>query len=264
MVVTANLSLMPEAKRLELYEGERIVVPANASHEIWDALLKKYVDDQGLVAYGDWKKSQADLTALDVYLKRFAEKPQTLASGNDEAASLINLYNATTIRWVLANYPVESIMALKDSFGVQRLDVGGRKASLNEIEHGTLRPLLGYRSHTLLVCATRSCPPLQRFAYTPSHLDEQVDTAHRAWLAREDLNRFSPDQKKIEISSIFSWFKDDFEKAGGVKNILIKYAPQQYQDFLADGNYEISYLPYNWGLNQMIWNSIIDAFRIWK
>ena len=40
----------------------------------------------------------------------------------------------------------------------------------------------------------------------------------------------APDQKKIEISSIFSWFKDDFDKAGGVKNILVKYAPEQYQD----------------------------------
>jgi hypothetical protein len=31
-------------------------------------------------------------------------------------------------------------------------------------------------------------------------------------------------------ASLFSWFKDDFDKAGGVKNILVKYAPEQYQD----------------------------------
>ena len=152
-------------------------MPANVSQEAWDVLLKKYVDDRGLVAYADWKKNQTDLEALDSYLKKFADKPQTPATGDDAAASLINLYNATTIRWILANYPTESIKGLKDSFVEKRHDVGGSKASLDDIENTGLRPLLGYRAHAVLVCAARSCPPLQRFAYTPSQLDEQIDTA---------------------------------------------------------------------------------------
>jgi hypothetical protein len=167
-------------------------------------------------------------------------------------------------------------MGLKDSFGAKRHDIGGRKASLDDIEHGTLRPLLGYRAHAVLVCAARSCPPLQRFAYMPSQLDAQIDSAYRAWLAREDLSRFLPNQQKVEISSIFNWFKDDFDKAGGVKSILVKYALQQYHDLLAGSNYEISYLPYNWGLNdqsdhgkdygqkQMIWDLILNFMQFWK
>ena len=167
-------------------------------------------------------------------------------------------------------------MGLKDSFGAKRHDIGGRKASLDDIEHGTLRPLLGYRVHAVLVCAARSCPPLQRVAYMPPQLDAQIDSAYRAWLAREDLNRFLPNQQKVEISSIFNWFKDDFDKAGGVKSILVKYAPQQYHDLLAGSNYEISYLPYNWGLNdqsdhgkdygqkQMIWDLILNFMQFWK
>lgn len=257
-------------------EVEGVPVPPNVSHQAWDALLKKYVTDRGLVGYADWKKNQVDLAALDSYLKQFAEKPQTSASGNDAAASLINLYNATTIRWILTNYPVESIMGLKDSFGAKRHDIGGRKASLDDIEHGTLRPLLGYRVHAVLVCAARSCPPLQRFAYMPPQLDAQIDSAYRAWLAREDLNRFLPNQQKVEISRIFNWFEDDFDKAGGVKSILVKYAPQQYHDLLAGNNYEISYLPYNWGLNdqsdhgkdygqkQMIQDLILNFMQFWK
>jgi hypothetical protein len=257
-------------------EVEGLPVPPNVSHQAWESLLKRYVSDHGLVAYADWKKNQTDLAALDSYLRQFAEKPQTPASGDEAAASLINLYNATTIRWILTNYPTESIMGLKDSFAAKRHDIGGRKASLDDIEHGTLRPLLGYRAHAVLVCAARSCPPLQRFAYTPSQLDTQIDTAYRAWLAREDLNRFSRNQQKAEISSIFNWFEDDFDKPGGVKNILVKYAPQQYHDFLAGDNYEISYLPYNWGLNdqsdhgkdysqnQMIWDSILNFMQFWR
>jgi len=66
---------------------------------------------------------------------------------------------------------------------------------------------------------------------------------------REDLNKFSPGEKKMEISSIFKWFKQDFEKAGGVPKILGRYALPAVREFAASGKYEIKYLPYNWGLN---------------
>ena len=39
-----------------LGSDEGVMVPANVSHEAWDILLKKYVNDRGLIAYADWKK----------------------------------------------------------------------------------------------------------------------------------------------------------------------------------------------------------------
>jgi hypothetical protein len=168
----AMFSLSMQGRLALAFEGEAVTVPANLSHPARDALLKKYVNHRGLVAYGGWKKNPADLKALDDYLKQFPGNPQTPASGNDAAASLINLYNATAIRWILANYPTKSIKGLKDSFTAKRHDIGGGKVSLDDIENGAVRPLLGYRAHAILVCAPRSCPPLQRFAYAPSHLDE--------------------------------------------------------------------------------------------
>jgi Protein of unknown function, DUF547 len=272
MILSLSMLAMPGLGS----DGEGVSVPANVSHEAWDTLLKKYVNDRGLVAYADWKKNQTDLEALDSYLKQFVEKPLTPASGNDAAASLINLYNAATIRWILANYPTESIKGLKDSFVAKRHEVGDSRVSLDDIENNALRPLLGYRTHAVLVCAARSCPPLQRFAYAPLQIDEQIDTAYRTWLSRSDLNRFMPDAKKIEISNIFNWYKDDFDKAGGVTKILARYAPQQYHDFLASGNFETTYLPYNWGLNdqsdqskeyswiQNLWDSILNFVQFWK
>jgi hypothetical protein len=161
----------------------------------------------------------------------------------------VNAYNAFVLQWILKTYPTESIWQLKNSFDGKRNDIGGRKVALNDIEHGTLRPLIGYRAHAVLVCAARSCPPLQRFAYTAVNFDEQDDHAYRTWLAREDLNKFSPNEKKVEISSIFKWFKADFDIVGGVPKILGCYAPRLVRDFAASGNYEIKYLPYSWGLN---------------
>ena len=229
--------------------GENVDVRTGIKHEEYDRLLKKYVNEQGLVNYGAWKQSQADLSALDDYLKQFALKPDNPAQGNEKAAALVNAYDAFMLRWILSNYPTESVWSLKDSFTAKRNEIGGRKVSLDDIEYRTLRPLIGYRAHSVLVCAARSCPPLQRFAYTTDRFEEQDDGALCAWLAREDLNRFLPNERRVEISSVFKWFKADFDKAGGVPKILGRYAPQPVREFAASGEYKIKYLPYNWGLN---------------
>jgi hypothetical protein len=229
--------------------GENVDVRAGINHDEFDRLLKKYVNEQGLVNYGGWKGDTADLSALVNYLKQFADKIDKPAQGNEKAASLANAYNAFVLRWILSNYPTESIWQLKDSFSGKRNEMSGRNVALDDIEHGTLRPLIGYRTHAVLVCAARSCPPLQRFAYTADTFEEQTDRAYGSWLAHEDLNRFLPNEKKVEISSIFNWFKSDFDKADGIPKILGRYAPQPVRDFAASGKYDIKYLPYNWGLN---------------
>ena len=229
--------------------GENVDVRAGIDHGEFDRLVKKYVNEPGLVNYTAWKQNAADMSALDNYLKQFADKIDNSAQGNDKAASLVNAYNALVLRWILSSYPTESIWQLKDSFTAKRHEIGGRKFSLNDIEHGTLRPLIGHRTHAVLVCAARSCPPLQRFAYTAASFEEQDDRAYRAWLGREDMNKFLPSEKKAEISSIFKWFKPDFDKASGIPKILGRYAPQPVREFAASGKYDIKYIPYNWGLN---------------
>jgi len=227
----------------------RVNFPAAVRHDAWDRLSKKYVNERGLVDYEKWKASAADRKALDHYLAQFAAKPATPAVGDDLAASGINAYNAFAIQWILANYPTESIWALPDSFSRKAHLIGGAMVALNDIEHGSMRPLLGYRAHAALVCCARSCPPLQRTAYTAAGLDGQIDAAYAAWLGRKDLNQYDPAKNRVAISSIFKWFKEDFEQAGGVPKILGQNGPAAVRPFLAKGGYKIDYLPYHWGLN---------------
>jgi len=273
LIITTLITLLSS---LFAFGGEPVTVPPGVNHDAWDDLLAKYVDDHGLVAYAEWKANRDDLKRLDEYLAQFEKTSATSATGDDKAASLINLYNALTVRTILENYPTESIQSLAKPFDAKRLKVGGMDISLDDIEHGTLRPLIGYRAHAVLVCAARSCPPLQRFAYREDKLDSQIDTAYLAWLGRDDLNRFLPNEKKVEISSIFNWFKEDFDKAGGMKRVLPKHAPENARNFLASGNYEIIYLPYNWGLNdqgtqgedygrgRLLWDRFVDFITFWN
>lgn len=229
--------------------GENIDVRIGINHDEYDRLLKKYVNEQGLVNYGAWKQNKEDLSALEDYLKQFAQKSDNPAQANEKAASLVNAYNAFMLRWILSNYPTESVWSLKDSFTAKRNEISGRKVSFDDIENGALRPLIGYRAHAVLVCAARSCPPLQRFAYTGDKFEDQDEQALRAWLGRDDLNRFMPNENRVEISSIFKLFEQDFDKAGGVPKILGRYAPEPVQKFAGTGNYETKYISYNWGLN---------------
>jgi hypothetical protein len=215
----------------------------------YDRLLKKYVDQNGLVAYGKWKENAEDRKTLTTYLEQFGAGGGSNASGNERYASLVNAYNALVIDWILQNYPTESIWALKDSFKARRHKVGGVTVSLNDIENSALRPEFGYRTHAVLVCAARSCPPLQHSAYNSGQLEEQVEHAYRTWLSRPDLNEFSPDKNEADVSSIFKWFKSDFEKAGGVKAILVKYAPAPATLLLQKPDCKITHKTYNWGVN---------------
>ncbi len=228
--------------------GGAVDVPAGIKHEAYDQLLKKYVNAQGLVAYEKWKANADDTVALDGYLAQFAAGGNP-ARGNDRHASLINAYNAFVLRWILQSYPTESIWALKNSFKEKRHKLGGAMVSLNDIENEMLRPEFGYRTHATLVCAARSCPPLPQSAYTAGGLDEQAARAFRTWLGRADLNEFWIDKNEANVSNIFKWFKGDFEKAGGVKAALAKYAPASARPLLEKADVKITYKTYNWGLN---------------
>lgn len=117
----------------------------------------------------------------------------------------------------MENYPTESIRALPVSGTEKRHIIAGKQVSLDEIEHNNLRPLFGWRVHSAIVCAARSCPPLQPKAYTVENLDVMIDAVYSQWLGNYALNTFYL-EKKGGVITYFRWFEDDFKSLGGIKN----------------------------------------------
>jgi Protein of unknown function, DUF547 len=245
----AAAMLAGSCRREAVVSAAAVEVRAGVDHSDWGRLLRTYVDERGLVDYGAWKDASADRRALAAYLARLAEPAEPPAAGAERAATLINAYNALTIAWILDHYPTASIRTLADSFTAPRHTVGGRKVSLDQIEHEALRPQAGYRVHAALVCAARSCPPLRREAYTAAALETQLDAAMATWLGREDLNAYDPSRGVVRLSSIFDWFKDDFTKAGGVSEVLRRHGPAAARTLAARPDLKVEYLPYDWSLN---------------
>src|SRR5262245_20625031 len=75
---------------------------AQVDHQALAALLEKYVDDRGLVAYGRWKATPADVAALDQYLAHLGAVDLNASEQRSaQVAFWINAYNALTLKGIL-------------------------------------------------------------------------------------------------------------------------------------------------------------------
>ncbi|MEI6410532.1 MAG: DUF547 domain-containing protein [Bacteroidota bacterium] len=221
------------------------------THEIWDELLKKYVNTDGFVNY---KGFLADTVRLNEYLHLLetAHPNDKNWSRDEQMAYWINAYNAYTVKLILRNYPVQSIKDIKRGLAfvnsvwdIQFIKIQGYTYDLNNIEHNILRPVFkDARVHAAINCASYSCPKLQREAFTAKRLNEQLDAAMRGFVNDPLRNRISAE--KAELSEIFKWFKGDFERdAGSLRDFLNRYAVVKIND-----KTEISHIDYDWRLNE--------------
>ena len=227
-----------------LLAGPRI---PRVDHTTWDALLSEFVNEQYRIDYAGLRRR--GMSKLSAYVDRLAEAGADEISPAEQKATLINAYNALTIRWVVENYPAKSIQATPNPFRERRHTLGGASVSLDEIEE-LLRETGDPRIHSALVCASLSCPPLRREAYVASLINEQLDENTREWLSNVELNRFDPRSAEAEVSSIFSWYREDFATyPGGLEGFLRHHGPRETMAAFGNKKLRISFLSYHWGLN---------------
>ena len=134
---------------------------ADVDHKPLTALLSKYVDDGGLVAYARWKADDKDRKALEDYLIRAGcVDLKKEAAKSARTAYWINVYNALTLHGILREYPTPSIRRHAGEDGGYNiwqdllLSVDGNWYSLDDIEHKILRKMGDPRVHFGLVCGS--------------------------------------------------------------------------------------------------------------
>ncbi|VTT99563.1 Secreted protein containing DUF547 OS=Rhodopirellula sp. SWK7 GN=RRSWK_02046 PE=4 SV=1: DUF547 [Gemmataceae bacterium] len=227
-------------------------------HAAFDALLRKYVDDKGMVAYAEWKKSDADVKALDDYLAALGCVDLTKAATKEgQLAFWINAYNAVTIRGILREYPTKSIRnhtAKAVGYNIWKdllLAVDGRSVSLDDIEHQVLRKMGEPRIHFAIVCASVGCPPLRNRAFTIDKLGEQLDASAKAFFANPANLKLDPRNRTVEISQIIEWFGKDFAATSPAQLAAVrKHFPQSdAAAWVEAAGVTVKYLEYDWSLN---------------
>ena len=225
---------------------------SGVSHSLFDELLRKYVDGDGLV---DYKGIQAERSKLKSYLNLLEyNAPKANWSEDQQLAFWINAYNAYTIDLILTHYPVKSIKEIgstikipfvSTAWDVKFITIGDEEYDLNNIEHGIIRKEFDEpRIHFALVCAAISCPKLQNRAYTAENLEKMLSKAATEFLADTEKNDFKS-AKKAELSKLFNWYGGDFNNNGTLVEYLNQYSPVQLEE-----NAKISWKDYDWALNE--------------
>jgi len=221
--------------------AEKPAAPLPPSHEDWDKLLKQYVSATGKVDYAGFKKDKTKLEAYVAVLQK--NHPQNDWPRAEKMAFWINAYNAFTVKLIVDNYPISSIMKLDGgkTWDVKRINIGGKNYSLNNIENDILRPQFkDPRIHFAVNCAAKSCPPLLNRAWTAANLESNFEKQAKAFINNPDFNKISA--KEVEVSKVFEWYAEDF---GNLVEYLNKYSTTKI-----NANAKVKYRDYDWALNE--------------
>lgn len=227
---------------------------ASVDHAAWGRVLVAAVDEaDGRVDYGDVPRAD-----LDAALSAYGAVDLRALGAAEQEALLINAYNAFTMQ-LIVDQPTrpDSIRDLKDPWGERRWVLGGHHLSLDDIEHGLLRPLYkDPRLHFALNCASVGCPPLRSEPFAADTLDAQLDAATRDTLARPAWLRADGDT--LHVTKLLDWYGGDFTAAGwspvaeSKAAWLATHGPHDVKATVdaEKGAPNIVYVDYDWDLNQ--------------
>lgn len=238
-----------------------VSLSANAfdhKHLTFDKVLKTFVVKKGPqsgVKYTELKAEPGDLNSYVSSIEAVTKNDYTSFSDPEKIAFLINAYNALTIKLILDNYPVEGIKKtvgfLKSPWKKEFFSLFGQPSFLDHIEHDILRKdFREPRVHFALVCASVSCPALRGEAYVPDRLGSQLDEQAKNFLRDPERNKVDQEGGVIFLSSIFKWFKEDFEKASGSVSNFVSPLLTDNKEFVEKlKTFKLKYNDYDWTLN---------------
>ncbi len=183
---------------------------------------------------------------------------------DQQLAFLINAYNAWTIALIIRG-PAD-ISSIKDlgtwftsPWEKEFIPLLGQQHSLDNIEHQLIRGSKRFnepRIHFAVNCASVGCPALNTEPYRGETIDQQLERATNNFLSDHSRNRLKRDQ--LEVSSIFKWYREDFEQGWrGLTNLeqfLAHYSQAldltvEQKNNLRAARINIKFLDYDWRLN---------------
>ena len=171
LVVAPTIALAaPTSALLDFWNVSDETNAETIDHSAWQSLLTTYLSSHpsgvSRFDYAALKANAEDAAKLVGYLAHLqAHDPRAYARA-EQKAYWINFYNALTVQVVVNAYPVDSIRDIHESWiplsgpwDDVHATVAGQELTLNNIEHGILRPIWGdNRIHYAANCASYGCP----------------------------------------------------------------------------------------------------------
>lgn len=248
---------------------------AGFSHDVLEALLRKYVDPAGRVDYETWHSTDEDLKSLDTYLaavSRFSPEnaPERFPSRQDSLAYWLYSYNAYVIKSVLLRWPLESVTDVKApveivrGFGFfysQRFLFGEESYSLYTVENKKIRATYqDARIHFVLNCGSESCPVLRPELPTGDALEPFLSKAAADFVGEPRNVSIDHENEQIVLNEIFKWFRRDFindlrhrglPSERGLVDYIASVAPASLRAEIERATgYKIVFDEYDWSINE--------------
>lgn len=252
------------------------------SYANFDQLLTQVVQtsDDKKQTRVDYQRLSVQKDTLHISLNAFSAVSKSQFDGWDkqqQLSFLINAYNGFTLKLIVDNWEefkqgdADSIRDLGSLFTTpwekKFFTLFNEKHNLDDIEHEMVRKWFKEpRIHAALVCAAVSCPPLRNEAFVPSELTAQLDSQMQLFLADNSRNEIKVHGQKGEasLSSIFKWYRGDFEKGdqgfNSLFDLLNDYSdalvegdsnPQEQRNLIKSADYPITFKDYDWRLNDV-------------
>jgi Protein of unknown function, DUF547 len=227
---------------------------SGVDHNLWDYLLKSYVDN-GLVDYDGMARDYLFRT----YIRQLAEcDVGKLTTSYDRLALLINAYNAFVIDGVITHHISDSVQDYahdgKQFFDLEEHIFAGQTMSLNHIEHDIVRKRFAEpRIHVALVCAARSCPAIRPEAFIGSRLPEQLADQSRLFANNPKYVAFDGESNQLVLNPILKWYGEDWKNDGGylawLQSLVTDEELGQAIAAARSGSTSEGWLHYDWALN---------------
>lgn len=249
------ISCAPAAKQVDGDWAKSGSKTEPINHDAWDKILINYArsteDGVNRVDYEGIKTKAAG--ELKAYLSALQGIKISQYSRDEQFAYWVNLYNAATVQVIVDNYPLQSIRDIgllgQGPWKDKLLRVEGRKLSLDDVEHGILRPIWkDVRIHYAVNCASIGCPNLALKAYRANTLEPMLEDAARAYINHP--RGFTKVKGKLVASNIFEWYQSDWGKDADVLTHARKYAIGDVAAMLSSAK-TIDGYDYDWTLNDI-------------
>jgi hypothetical protein len=229
----------------------------------------------GRVDYGALQKDRADLDSWLKDVEAVTESQYVTWSHDQQLAFWINTYNGWFLQIVIDRYPIHgrnplgisypqnSVQKIPGIWDNVKINTTGRDVSLNILENRILRTFFhDSRIHFAIVCASLGCPEMRAEPYHADSLEVQLEDATRSFINNPSKVRWDEATKTLSISRIFDWFWEDFAASGvgswkhlypkkqaGALAFISRYLPSELRKRLATTKVKITYLNYDWALN---------------
>ena len=135
--------------------------------------------------------TEQDKQAIEAYLDYLQSRDPRQLNHERKKAYWMNLYNAAIIAIVLNEQPEDTIRDVAGIWRKKRFVVTKQEMSLNDIEHGVIRPLYNDpRVHFGFTPATIGSGNILPTAFTGQNIEELLDINTRVFFAKSDRGLF--------------------------------------------------------------------------